>query len=811
MIRLEHVNKYFNKGKKNEIHVINDLNLKLNNNGLVCLLGPSGCGKTTILNAVGGLDKVRNGKIYIDDERITKRSIKKIDKIRNLKIGYIFQDYKLIDSLNVFDNVALVLKMIGIKDKDEIKKRVDYVLETLNIYRYRYRLASMLSGGERQRVAIARAIVKDPDIILADEPTGNLDSKNTLEIMNIIKCISKKRLVILVTHEVNLAKFYADRIIELEDGKVIKDYENETKDFLDYRLENNIYLKDIKYHNDFNDKLNKISVYNDNNNLDITLVVKNGNIYIKSNSNEKIEVIDGNSNVNLIDDHYKKIDYDEVSKYEFNFDKVINNNYKKKYSSIYNLKSMITSGFKKISNYSPIKKFLLLGYMAASMFILFSIARMASAFVINDEDFVKSNNNYVSVAVGKIDEKKYNDILSVPGIKYAVIGDSLVGFKITYNTLLQNYDVSDLLVGSISGLSLISDKDLIYGEMPKNDYEVVVDIMSAKTLFDSENHAKSAGLLSEKDLIGMNISVDNVKDFKIVGITDLKSPSIYIKENLIVDVVNNTSYQDSSDDYYFPVADKDSNYANYETYDYTLKNGRVPSGDYEVLVNYDLKDLYELNKNIDTKINGKKLKVVGYYVTKNNDNSILIVNSKMITYTLFDNNSTMTLATDNKDELVSKLQEKDYNAINSYDKNRNDYIKENKASVNSIIVFTSVILAISLIEIYLMIRSSFLSRIKEVGIYRAIGVKKLDIYKMFISESFAISTLASLPGVLFMSYCLHVLSDIDYIGRNYVMNVYIMILCIVIMYVFNIIVGLIPVFNTIRKSPARILSGKEVD
>ena len=810
MIRLEHVNKYFNKGKKNEIHVINDLNLKLNNNGLVCLLGPSGCGKTTILNAVGGLDKVRNGKIYIDDERITKRSIKKIDKIRNLKVGYIFQDYKLIDSLSVFDNVALVLKMIGIKDKDEIKKRVDYVLETLNIYRYRYRLASMLSGGERQRVAIARAIVKDPDIILADEPTGNLDSKNTLEIMNIIKCISKKRLVILVTHEVNLAKFYADRIIELEDGKVIKDYENETKDFLDYRLENNIYLKDIKYHNDFNDKLNKISVYNDNNNLDITLVVKNGNIYIKSNSNEKIEVIDGNSNVNLIDDHYKKIDYDEVSKYEFNFDKVINNNYKKKYSSIYNLKSMITSGFKKISNYSPIKKFLLLGYMAASMFILFSIARMASAFVINDEDFVKSNNNYVSVAVGKIDEKKYNDILSVPGIKYAVIGDSLVGFKITYNTLLQNYDVSDLLVGSISGLSLISDKDLIYGEMPKNDYEVVVDIMSAKTLFVSDNHAKSAGLLSEKDLIGMNISVDNVKDFKIVGITDLKSPSIYIKENLIVDVVNNTSYQDSSDDYYFPVADKDSNYANYETYDYTLKNGRVPSGDYEVLVNYDLKDLYELNKNIDTKINGKKLKVVGYYVTKNNDNNILIVNSKMITYTLFDNNSTMTLATDNKDELVSKLQEKDYNAINSYDKNRNDYIKENKASVNSIIVFTSVILAISLIEIYLMIRSSFLSRIKEVGIYRAIGVKKSDIYKMFASEIMAINLTATLGGIILMGAILYNVSKMKVLGSMVVLNGTTVGLALLISFGFNLIMGLIPVYRVVRKRPSEILARHDI-
>ena len=134
-----------------------------------------------------------------------------------------------------------------------------------------------------------------------------------------------------------------------------------------------------------------------------------------------------------------------------------------------------------------------------------------------------------------------------------------------------------------------------------------------------------------------------------------------------------------------------------------------------------------------------------------------------------------------------------------------------KDSVNASLIVAGIMLGISLIEIILMTRSSFLSRIKEVGIYRAIGVKKLDIYKMFISESFAISTLASLPGVLFMSYCLHVLSDVDYIGRNYVMNIYVMVLCIVIMYVFNIIVGLIPVFNTIRKSPARILSGKEVD
>ena len=211
MIKLENVNKYYNRYKKNEIHVINNTSLELGKTGLVALLGPSGCGKTTLLNAIGGLDKVTSGKIYIDGKKLP-RNTNKVDKIRNLNIGYIFQDYYLVDNLSVYDNVALSLKICGIKDKEEIKKRVDYVLEKVGMYRYRNRYANMLSGGERQRVGIARAIVKDPNIIIADEPTGNLDSRNTIEVMNIIKAISKDRLVVLVTHERELAEFYASRI-----------------------------------------------------------------------------------------------------------------------------------------------------------------------------------------------------------------------------------------------------------------------------------------------------------------------------------------------------------------------------------------------------------------------------------------------------------------------------------------------------------------------------------------------------------------------------------------------------------------------
>lgn len=171
MIKIEKANKYFNKGKKNEIHVINNTSLEFGESGLIALLGKSGSGKTTLLNAIGGLDKINKGKIFINGQKITKRSSYKIDEIRNLNVGYIFQDYKLIDNMTVFENVAIALRMIGIKDKKEIKKRVEYVLESVNMYRYRNRLATMLSGGERQRVGIARAIVKNPNIVIADEPT----------------------------------------------------------------------------------------------------------------------------------------------------------------------------------------------------------------------------------------------------------------------------------------------------------------------------------------------------------------------------------------------------------------------------------------------------------------------------------------------------------------------------------------------------------------------------------------------------------------------------------------------------------------
>ena len=223
MIKIENINKYFNRYKKNQIHVIDNTSLTLGDTGLVALLGPSGSGKTTLLNVIGGLDKVQKGKIFINDQKITSKFSYKVDKIRNLNICYIFQDYKLVYNLSVYYNVALSLKIIGIKDKKEIDKRVTYVLEKVGMYRYRKRPANMLSGGERQRVGIARAIVKNPNIIIADEPTGNLDSHTSHEILEIFKELNNQDgvSILMVTHDPMIAS-YSQKLLYIKDGVIAK-------------------------------------------------------------------------------------------------------------------------------------------------------------------------------------------------------------------------------------------------------------------------------------------------------------------------------------------------------------------------------------------------------------------------------------------------------------------------------------------------------------------------------------------------------------------------------------------------------------
>lgn len=225
-IKVENIVKIFNRHSRNANKVLKGVSFDLPDKGLVCIFGKSGSGKTTLLNIIGGLEKADSGKVYIDGECTSGKT----DRIRNAKIGFIFQNYYLEKGYTIAEILRNQMMIAGFKDEKEIARRTEEALKLVDMERFKNKLGDALSGGQQQRVAIARAIVKGSDVILADEPTGNLDAENTMKVMDILKEISKTQLVVIVTHEVSLIKKYADSHIKIVDGELVEDGEIEETD-----------------------------------------------------------------------------------------------------------------------------------------------------------------------------------------------------------------------------------------------------------------------------------------------------------------------------------------------------------------------------------------------------------------------------------------------------------------------------------------------------------------------------------------------------------------------------------------------------
>lgn len=221
MLELKNINKSYKTGNFVQ-HALKNVNLSFRKNEFVAILGPSGSGKTTLLNIIGGLDRYDSGDLIINGKSTKKFKATEWDSYRNNCVGFIFQSYNLISHISVLENVEMALTLSGYKRKNKKEKALE-ALEKVGLKDHAYKKPNQLSGGQMQRVAIARSLVNDPDIILADEPTGALDSATSVQIMNLIKEIAKDKLVIMVTHNPELAKDYANRIIEFKDGEILSD------------------------------------------------------------------------------------------------------------------------------------------------------------------------------------------------------------------------------------------------------------------------------------------------------------------------------------------------------------------------------------------------------------------------------------------------------------------------------------------------------------------------------------------------------------------------------------------------------------
>ena len=223
ILRVENLCKIYGKGK-NEVKALDNVSFSVKKGEFIAIIGPSGSGKSTLLHILGGVDKPTSGKVFMDDNDVYVQNDEQLAIFRRRQVGLIYQFYNLIPILNVVENMTLPLKLDGQKVNEE---RVNELLELLGLAERRKHLPSQLSGGQQQRVSIGRALINAPALVLADEPTGNLDSKNSQEIIGLLKHSNKKygQTLVVITHDENIA-LQADRIIRIEDGQIVSDERN---------------------------------------------------------------------------------------------------------------------------------------------------------------------------------------------------------------------------------------------------------------------------------------------------------------------------------------------------------------------------------------------------------------------------------------------------------------------------------------------------------------------------------------------------------------------------------------------------------
>jgi hypothetical protein len=494
--------------------------------------------------------------------------------------------------------------------------------------------------------------------------------------------------------------------------------------------------------------------------------------------------------------------------------------------------TMIGSGFRTVGRYHILKKILLVGFLVSAMFITYAVSNIAGILNMPDEKFVQDDKSYVSVVQKKIPVADYLAMEEDPSVEYALPGDGHINMKMQYDEYWQTSSSGTVFGGSLSSSDDLEESDIIYGTLPGGRYEVVVDKLILDRLQSDYGDIIQAGYKTADELVGRHLTLNNMPEFTIVGITDKASPCIYAPESMFINMLANSGgedYYEDEDDY----SDEESaieafdengnanvsspkaaNLLDYELYKDELvltEESSKPDGDYEVLVDNDYAKSMKIGKTLKTKVNGHILTVCGYY-TSDTVNGKFFVSSNTIKYREITGHEYMTVkAAGDKAETVSAMESYGVKARDLYDYQKNKYRKSQLTTVRAFLLVGAIIIIISLIEAFLIMRASFLSRIKEVGILRAIGVKKTDIYRMFTGEILAITTIASVPGWLLMNYIIYKLQNISYLSDMFVCTPQTVLVSLVLIFGFNLIFGLLPVFHTLIKRPAEILARTDVN
>jgi ABC-type lipoprotein export system ATPase subunit len=536
MIRIQNLHKYFNKGRQNEIHVIDGIDLELPERGMTAIFGKSGCGKTTLLNVIGGLDGFASGSVSIEGKDIRTDT----DDLRNRYVGYIFQNYNLNKEESCFDNVAATLRLCGMSDEEEIARRVTAALRNVGMEKYEKRLPSTLSGGQQQRIAIARAIVKNPRIILADEPTGNLDEANTVMIMDLLKSISENHLVLLVTHEAHLVDHYCDTVIELSDGKVVNVRRNENADGYSVRDKNHVYLGEMEC-SELSDTKAHIEYYGDapEEPLRLRVVNSGGKLYVEIQS-EKAQLLDASSEVRLIEGVFEEkkkeksgaeIDMSALPPVEVT-----------ETGKLFSFKSSLKSGyavnFKKNKRGKKVLRACMCMF-SAIIVLMTAIFGTAIGNILKARDSYNHNIFYLYTPDGKVSDRLLEALENGEGaIDFLRIhgnypsSESWIDFRVNgFETFQTGYRGMISTKAAFLEHGMVGDAALLAGS--KDDLQPE-DILITRKVADEMIKQSAYGFISEyRDLIGMistSLQTREGKQPRVVGILESEELAVYFDE-----------------------------------------------------------------------------------------------------------------------------------------------------------------------------------------------------------------------------------------------------------------------------------------
>ena len=840
MLKLKNIKKNYVLGNE-QIKALKGINIEFRKNEFVAILGPSGCGKTTLLNIIGGLDHYTSGDLIIDSVSTKKYKDKDWDTYRNHKIGFVFQNYNLITHQNVLSNVELALTLSGVGPKERRIKAKE-ALEKVGLKDQLYKKPNQMSGGQMQRVAIARALVNNPDIILADEPTGALDTKTSEQIMEILQEISKNQLVIMVTHNPELAKKYATRIINLLDGEITSDTRPYTEKLEKEKESNKNKKTSMSFWTAFNLSLNNLLTKKGRTILTafagsigiigIALIMSLSNgvqTYIDNVQKETLTsypITIQKESVNLTDFIETLQPSDEETNHDN--DKIYSNNVMTDMMSAMSskVKSNNLESFKKYieSEKSDIKN-----YTSA---IDYSYDLQLQIYKDSGDEIVQVNPNNVLDEIGMSLNSMQSEFMSTDVFvemfdsqemneqMYDLVAGS---WPTNYNEVVllvdENNEISDF---TLYALGLKDSKELkemyqnivngVAFESKETSYEIE-DLLNLKFKFllNSDYYEKENGIWINKkdDEEYLKEKLDNAEELIITGIIKPNEESLsksttggilYLNdlEKYVIDKGNETK-----------IAKEQK-----ENPDINIFTGKKFSSE-----EFDMESLSpEILKYLQSLSPEEMAKVIENYKDTANASYEQVLNK--IGVIDLDNPTAINLYPkdfDAKEEIIKIIDGYNENQDDENIINYSDVVGLMISGVSTIIdvisyvlmAFVSISLIVSSIMIGIITYISVLERTKEIGILRAIGASKKDISRVFNAETFIEGLISGVLGIL-VTLLLNIpinmiIKELANISNIAILPIKGAIILVIISITLTIIAGLIPSKMASKKDPVEAL------